>query len=213
MRAPTSAHPNNSIVVTEWSRRGSNPQPLECHSSALPIAPRPLACVVQDSGGARGCQSAAVGARFQRAQTAGHVGNMPPQQKWRRPLASALPMRKLKSNVPLFSKDKPMKRLAILFVLLIPASVLAQPARRAMTVDDLFKFQRIADPQISPDGKSVVYAVGTVDMEGNRVVYNLWLASTDTPTVRKQLTSAKKSDRHPRWSPDSKSDVSCLRTV
>src|SRR5947199_6081368 len=25
----------------EWSRRGSNPQPLECHSSALPIAPRP----------------------------------------------------------------------------------------------------------------------------------------------------------------------------
>ncbi len=25
----------------QWSRRGSNPQPLECHSSALPIAPRP----------------------------------------------------------------------------------------------------------------------------------------------------------------------------
>src|SRR5205823_2048904 len=23
----------------QWSRRGSNPQPLECHSSALPIAP------------------------------------------------------------------------------------------------------------------------------------------------------------------------------
>jgi hypothetical protein len=33
-----------TIVVNgseEWSRRGSNPQPLECHSSALPIAPRP----------------------------------------------------------------------------------------------------------------------------------------------------------------------------
>src|SRR5438132_4247955 len=27
--------------LTQWSRRGSNPQPLECHSSALPIAPRP----------------------------------------------------------------------------------------------------------------------------------------------------------------------------
>ena len=98
-----------------------------------------------------------------------------------------------------------MKRLAVLFVLLMPAAAWGQPAGRAMTIDDLFKFQRLADPQISPDGKWVVYAVGTVDMEANRVVYSLWLASTDTPTKRKQLTSEKKSDRHPRWSPDCKS--------
>src|SRR5438477_631907 len=97
-----------------------------------------------------------------------------------------------------------MKRLAVLFVLLVPAIASAQPARRAMTVDDLFRFKRVADPQISPDGKWVVYAVGTVDMPGNRVVYSLWLASTDKPGVRKQLTAATKSDRHPRWSPDSK---------
>src|SRR6202043_3204140 len=102
-------------------------------------------------------------------------------------------------------EGKTMKRLAILFLLLVPAAVCAQPAGRAMTVDELFKFQRLADPQISPDGKWVAYAVGNVDMEGNRVVYNLWLASTDKAGLTKQLTSAKKSDRHPRWSPDSKS--------
>src|SRR5947209_2025128 len=98
-----------------------------------------------------------------------------------------------------------MKRLAILFVLLVPAVALGQPAPRPMSVDDLLRFKRLADPQISPDGKWVAYAVGTVDMDNNRVVYNLWLASTEKPAVRKQLTDAKKSDRHPRWSPDGKS--------
>ncbi len=74
-----------------------------------------------------------------------------------------------------------------------------------MSVDDLFRFKRLADPQISPDGQWVVYATGTVDMDANRVVYNLWLASTEKPGLRQQLTAAKKSDRHPRWSPDGKS--------
>jgi dipeptidyl aminopeptidase/acylaminoacyl peptidase len=98
-----------------------------------------------------------------------------------------------------------MRRLACLFLLLLPNAAWAQPVTRAMTIDDLFRFKRLADPHISPDGKWVVYAVGNVDMDGNRVVYNLWLASTEKPGLKKQLTSAKKSDRHPRWSPDSKS--------
>jgi dipeptidyl aminopeptidase/acylaminoacyl peptidase len=98
-----------------------------------------------------------------------------------------------------------MKRLAALLLFCVPAVALAQPARRAMSVDDLFRFKRLADPQVSPNGKWVVYAVGTVDMEANRVVYNLWLASTETPGLRRQLTAAKKSDRHPRWTPDGKS--------
>jgi dipeptidyl aminopeptidase/acylaminoacyl peptidase len=98
-----------------------------------------------------------------------------------------------------------MKRLAtptLLLLLVLPAAAWADPPGRPMTLDDLFRLQRLADPQISPDGKWVVYAVGTVDMDANRVVYNLWLASTEKPGERKQLTSAKKSDRHPRWSPD-----------
>jgi dipeptidyl aminopeptidase/acylaminoacyl peptidase len=98
-----------------------------------------------------------------------------------------------------------MKRFACLLLLLAPPVAWAQPATRAMTVDDLLRFKRVTDPQISPDGKWVAYAVGNVDMEGNRLVYNLWLASTEKPGLRKQLTAAKKSDRHPRWSPDGKS--------
>ena len=100
-----------------------------------------------------------------------------------------------------------MKRLASWFILLIfVASVPGQtPARRAMQIDDLFRFQRLSDPQISPDGKWVVYVNGKVDMKANKVIRNLWLASTDPqgPPPR-QLTSSPKSDGHPRWRPDGK---------
>ncbi len=74
-----------------------------------------------------------------------------------------------------------------------------------MTVEDLFKFKRVSDPQISPDGKQVVYVVGTVDLEANKIPSSLWLAATDGKSEPRQLTNAAgKKDRHPRWGPDGK---------
>lgn len=74
--------------------------------------------------------------------------------------------------------------------------------KRPMTINDLFAFKRVADPQISPDGKLVAYQVGTVDFAANKSSTNIWLAATDGKTPPKQLTSSTKADRHPRWSPD-----------
>jgi len=102
-----------------------------------------------------------------------------------------------------------MKR-SILFlaVLVLAAPALSQPTsttKRPMTVDDLFKFKRVADPQISPDGKWVVYSVAAIDdVATNKTSSTLWLASTDGKT-RRQLTNTTKKDRQPRWSPDGKS--------
>ncbi len=74
---------------------------------------------------------------------------------------------------------------------------------RPMRLDDLFAFQRVAAPQISPDGKSVVYQVTTVDLARNSTSTALWLASTDGKTPPKQLTDPQgKRDANPRWSPD-----------
>lgn len=81
----------------------------------------------------------------------------------------------------------------------------ADPVRRPMTVDDMFKFLRVADPQISPDGTKVVYQVGTVDFDANKSSTALWIAATDGSSPPQQLTNPQgKSDRHPRWSPDGK---------
>ena len=82
----------------------------------------------------------------------------------------------------------------------------AEPAKpRPMQIEDMFKFKRVADPQISPDGKQVVYQITTVDLEGNKTSTALWLAATDGKTAPKQLTNPNgKKDSHPRWSPDGK---------
>jgi len=98
-----------------------------------------------------------------------------------------------------------MNRRALLFcllILLVPAVGLAQ-RKRPMTVDDLFKFKRLSDPQISPDGRLVAYVVGTVDLAGNKSSSSIWLAPTDGGEPR-PLTNTTKKDRAPRWSPDGK---------
>ena len=57
-----------------------------------------------------------------------------------------------------------MKRIAgLLCLLLLAAPAAAQAKKRPMQLDDLFKFKRVSDPQVSPDGRWVVYAVATVD--------------------------------------------------
>ena len=74
-----------------------------------------------------------------------------------------------------------------------------------MKVEDLFALKRVADPQISPDGKSVVYQVTTVDFAGNKSSTALWLAATDGKSPPKAFTNPNgKKDTHPRWSPDGK---------
>lgn len=91
---------------------------------------------------------------------------------------------------------------AFLFALSTP--VIAAE-KRPMTVDDLFRFQRVSDPQVSPDGRQVVYVVSVItDPAKNKSHSNLWLADTDGKSPPRQLTSTDKKDRHPRWSPDGK---------
>lgn len=75
--------------------------------------------------------------------------------------------------------------------------------KRPMQVDDLFKFKRVADPQISPDGKQVVYSMTEItDAAQNKKHTHLWIAATDGKSAPRQLTSSGKADSHPRWSPD-----------
>jgi dipeptidyl aminopeptidase/acylaminoacyl peptidase len=92
-----------------------------------------------------------------------------------------------------------------LMLLAVPAVVNAEGGKRPMKIDDLFAFKRVSDPQISPDGKTVVYVVGEVDLSANKTSSSLWLAATDGKGEPRRLTNAPgKKDSHPRWSPDGK---------
>jgi len=67
-------------------------------------------------------------------------------------------------------------------------------------VDDLLRIPRVADVQLSPDGRSIAYTVATPNMATNESDSNLWIADTATGEPR-QITYTGK-DRAARWSPD-----------
>jgi dipeptidyl aminopeptidase/acylaminoacyl peptidase len=85
------------------------------------------------------------------------------------------------------------------------ASLLATVAglTRPMELEDLFRLHRVSDPQISPDGRSVLFVVTDPLKAENRTNSDIWLISTSGGEPR-QLTDSPKHDRHPRWSPDGK---------
>lgn len=71
-----------------------------------------------------------------------------------------------------------------------------------MSLEGLFQLERVADPQLSPDGSKVVYQVTKIlDASKNQKATQLWLANADGSGSR-PLTTSGKSDTHPRWSPD-----------
>lgn len=82
--------------------------------------------------------------------------------------------------------------------------VLAQaPAAPRFTVEEMLKLERVADPQLSPDGRHVAYVVTDVSLEKNTRVSHVWLvpvAGGDPVS----LVRSEKSDSTPRWSPDGK---------
>src|SRR5260370_30894016 len=96
-----------------------------------------------------------------------------------------------------------MKRFALFLLLLAPGVVHAAD-KRPMKIEDLFALKRVADPQISPDGKLVAYSITTVDLPGNKTSTSLWLAPTDKREPPQLTTAPSKKNKHPRWSPDGK---------
>ncbi len=100
-----------------------------------------------------------------------------------------------------------MKSVIFLALLLAAASGrhVRAAERRPIQVEDLFRFKRVSDPQISPDGKLVAYVVTDVDLDNNSSSSGIWLAATEGKAAPRRLTNAPgKKDRHPRWSPDGK---------
>ena len=71
------------------------------------------------------------------------------------------------------------------------------------TFDVMMKLARISDPQLSPDGKLVAFAVGTVEMASNGKPTQIFVVPAAGGTPR-QLTHDGTQNSRPRWTPDSK---------
>src|SRR3990172_3135070 len=73
--------------------------------------------------------------------------------------------------------------------------------KRPIAETDLLKFTWIADPQVSPDGSTVVFVRVSVNERENRYETSLYAVSTRGPDQPRRLTSNIR-DTSPRWAPD-----------
>jgi dipeptidyl aminopeptidase/acylaminoacyl peptidase len=77
----------------------------------------------------------------------------------------------------------------------------AQDASHKLSAMDEFQLQLPTDPQISPDGKRIVYVRRFNDPMTDKRYANLWIINADG-TDHRPLTTGNRSDVSPRWSPD-----------
>ncbi|MGZ5098204.1 MAG: S9 family peptidase [Usitatibacter sp.] len=73
--------------------------------------------------------------------------------------------------------------------------------KKRLSVEDLWKLDRPAQPTLSPDGAQACISVTSYDMDANKARASLWLLSAFGGKPRR-LTSAGEKDGEPRWSPD-----------
>jgi len=91
-------------------------------------------------------------------------------------------------------------------------SIENQKSTHPFSVHDMLAVKRLSDPQVSPDGRWIVFVLRETDLEANLGRTDLWLARHPCGglvgtggTGLRRLTSHPEADSNPRWTPDSNS--------
>jgi dipeptidyl aminopeptidase/acylaminoacyl peptidase len=89
--------------------------------------------------------------------------------------------------------------LSLLVVIAFTLPALAQ-AKHPFTFEDMMKLKRVGEPEVSPDGKWVIFSVVDVDLEANTKTPHIWIVPA-AGGQEHEIISDQDSDR-PRWAPD-----------
>ncbi len=92
-----------------------------------------------------------------------------------------------------------MQRAAPLFITIVLSAAVpaaAQDTDNRLTLDLYLDWETVSDPQVSPDGKQIVYTRRQVDKVNDRWRSSLWIMNADGSRNR-HLTEGSS----PRWSP------------
>jgi dipeptidyl aminopeptidase/acylaminoacyl peptidase len=88
-------------------------------------------------------------------------------------------------------------------------------AKHPFTFEDMMKLKRVGEPEVSPDGKWVIFSVVDVDLAANTKTPHVWIVplsekAGSSPasgglgmTSEREIISDQDADR-PRWAPDGK---------
>jgi dipeptidyl aminopeptidase/acylaminoacyl peptidase len=95
-----------------------------------------------------------------------------------------------------------MRRI-VFAALLTATSALAQTQPHPLTFNDLMAVRRVGAPQLSPDGKWIVFDASNIDLQDNMRKSAIYLVASSGGASR-QITEGSKQDEGPAWSPDGK---------
>lgn len=102
-----------------------------------------------------------------------------------------------------------MRRLSIAAACVLAAAGLAaqQPATHPVSIPDLLSLKQVGAPQLSPDGRSILYTIrgwensGGRDSQRKEARGHVWRVNVDGSGVR-QMTFSDRGESSPQWSPD-----------
>ncbi len=104
-----------------------------------------------------------------------------------------------------------MRRLFLISLALIAITFPAfAQAKHPFTFEDMMKLKRVGEPEVSPDGKWVIFTVVDVDLAANTKTPHIWIvplagggADASSAHAERILIADQDADR-PRWAPDGK---------
>jgi len=99
-----------------------------------------------------------------------------------------------------------MRKLSLLLILTVSLTLTAGTVEKQVQLLDTatyLEMESIRSPQISPDGKYILFVRSNIDKMNDRTRSNLWITDINGERVR-ELTSGDWSDFSPVWSPDGK---------
>lgn len=72
-----------------------------------------------------------------------------------------------------------------------------------MTLLDVMNMPQLVDPQVSPDGKQILFVQSRADWKANRRMQHVWRVNVDGSGLT-QMTDGTDGENTPLWSPDGK---------
>lgn len=97
------------------------------------------------------------------------------------------------------------EKLLVIALLLGTAQLSLGQTKKAITHEDLWLMKRVAAPEISPDGKWVVFNVTDPSYDEKEQSTDLWIVASDGSTKPRKLTSSKAGESGYKWNPDGSS--------
>jgi dipeptidyl aminopeptidase/acylaminoacyl peptidase len=95
-----------------------------------------------------------------------------------------------------------MHRLLTAILISVLVSTALAQAKHPFTFEDMMKLKRVGEPQVSPDGKWVIFSVVDVNLEANSKTPHIWIVPTAGGQEREII--ADQDGSRPRWAPDGK---------